>query len=134
MTEARCPLGKTLRLPLLPAMLFRLLILIPLCASLALAQDRSPVEPPPSPATDPGAEADKPTVNKLDETRCQIGGVIFDQKTREIRFPTKVNMTEGQLEYLIVHENGKVHESLLSTTVSPTHLNLAFTLLRYPPS
>ncbi len=43
-------------------------------------------------------------------------------------------MTEGLLEYLIVHQNGKVHESLLSTEVSPTHLNLAFTLLRYPAS
>lgn len=134
MTEARCPLGQILRLPLLPVMLFRLLILIPLCASLALAQDRSPVEPPPSPATDPGAEADKPTVKKLDETRYQIGGVIFDQKTREIRFPTNVNMTEGLLEYLIAHQSGKVHEALLSTEISPLHLNLAFTLLRYPAS
>jgi hypothetical protein len=38
------------------------------------------------------------------------------------------------LEFLVVHQNGKVHEALLSTEISPTHLNLAFTLLRYSPS
>jgi hypothetical protein len=35
---------------------------------------------------------------------------------------------------LIVTEKGKLHESLLTTKISPTHLNLAFTLLRYKPS
>ena len=79
-------------------------------------------------------ETAKPSVSKLDQTRYQIGEVIFDEKTREIRFPTKVNMTDGLLEFLIVHQNGKVHESLLTTEISPTDLNLAFTLLRYTPS
>ncbi len=76
----------------------------------------------------------KPSVKKIDETHYQVGEVLFDSKTREIRFPTIVNMTEGLLEYVIVHESGKVHESLLSTKISPTHLNLAFSLLRYTPS
>ena len=43
-------------------------------------------------------------------------------------------MSEGLIEYLVVLAKGKVHESLLVTGISPTHLNLAFTLLRYPPS
>ncbi len=80
------------------------------------------------------AETVKPSVVKLDGTRYQIGDVIFDEKSREIRFTTKVNMTQGLLEYLIVHQKGKVHEALLITEISPAHLNLAFTLLRYPPS
>ena len=105
----------------------RLLTLIPICASLLLAQ-----ETPPGVA--PATEAPKPSVKKLDATHYQIGGISFDEKTREIRFPAKVNMTEGLLEFLIVHQNGKVHEALLSTEISPTDLNLAFTLLRYPPS
>ncbi|NQX00480.1 hypothetical protein HQ447_07450 [bacterium] len=104
-------------------MRIRFLILVPACLSLALAQE-------PSPAAEPVA----PSVKKLDATRYQIGGVEFDRKTREIRFPTQVNMTEGLLEYLIVHQKGKVHEALLTTTISPTDLNLAFTLLRYSPS
>ena len=108
-------------------MFFRYLISGFALVAIAAAQEPAPVE---SPAPEPA----KPSVKQLDETRFQIGEVTFDKKTREIRFPTKVNMTEGQLEFLVVHENGKVHESLLSTTISPTHLNLAFTLLRYPPS
>jgi hypothetical protein len=114
----------------------RLSPLIPLilCASLAWAQDRAPVEPKSLPAPDQAVEPFSPSVKKLDATRYQIGEVIFDQKSREIRFPAKVNMSEGLLEFLVVHQNGKVHESLLSTEISPTHLNFAFTLLRYPAS
>ncbi len=115
-------------------MQLRLLILSSTFATLALAQDQSPVEPKSLPAPDQAVEPVTPSVKKLDATRYQIGEVVFDRKTREIRFPTKVNMTEGLLEFLVVHQNGKVHESLLVTEVSPTHLNLAFTLLRYPPS
>jgi hypothetical protein len=110
------------------------LILLPLCVSLAWSMERSPVEPKSLPAPDQAVESTSPSVKKLDATRYQIGEVIFDQKFREIRFPAKVNMTEGLLEFLVVHQNGKVHESLLSTEISPTHLNLAFTLLRYAAS
>ncbi|MEY3896556.1 MAG: hypothetical protein RLZZ214_2076 [Verrucomicrobiota bacterium] len=115
-------------------MLPRFLILVPICTSLALAQDQSPVEPVSLPAPDQAVEPVTPAVKKLDATRYQIGGVVFDEKSREIRFPTRVNMTEGLLEFLIVHQNGKVHEALLSTEISPTQLNLAFTLLRYTAS
>lgn len=115
-------------------MRLRFLISFPVFAALALAQDQSPVEPKSLPAPDQPVAPVEPSVKQLDATRYQIGEVVFDRKTREIRFPTKVNMTEGLLEFLVVHQNGKVHESLLATGVSPTHLNLAFTLLRYPPS
>lgn len=115
-------------------MLPRLLILVPACATLLLAQTSPPAEPQPAPEPDKTAEPAKPSVKKLDASRFQVGEVIFDEKTREIRFPAKINMTEGLLEYLIVHQKGKVHEALLITEISPTHLNLAFTLLRYPAS
>lgn len=76
----------------------------------------------------------KPEIEKLDATRYRIGDVTFDEQTREIRFPATVNMKEGFLEFLIVHEHGAVHESLFRTHVSPTHINLALTLLRYKAS
>lgn len=76
----------------------------------------------------------KPSVKQLDEDRFQIGEIVFNKKSREIRFPTVVNMTEGQLEFLVVHKNGKTHESLLATDISPMALNIAFALLRYPAS
>jgi len=116
-------------------MIFRPIILaIAAGASLAAGQDRAPVEPKSLPAPDQPMAEVKPSVEKIDETHFRIGTITFDQKTREIRFPGKVNMIEGLLEFLLVHENGKSHESLLTTDISPTQLNLAFTLLRYPPS
>lgn len=100
----------------------------------ATAAERAPVEPKSLPAPEEKVEPARPAVEKLDASRYKVGEVILDRKTREIRFPAAINMDEGLIEYLIVHENGKVHESLLVTKTSPTHVNLAFTLLRYPPS
>lgn len=102
--------------------------------SVAHAQDRSPLEPQSLPLPDQKVEATKPEVEKIDDDHYRIGEISIDKKTREIRFPAKVNMTEGLVEFLVVHENGKVHESLLATHISPTRLNLAFTLLNYQPS
>jgi hypothetical protein len=102
--------------------------------SLAFAQDQSPVEPKSLPAPDQPIVATEPSVKKIDDNRYDISGIIIDQKLCEIRFPAKVNMPEGLLEFIVVHINGKLHESLLLTEISPTKLNLAFTLLRYSPS
>lgn len=97
--------------------------------------DRAPVEPKTLPAPDQPVEPAQPAVKELDADRLQVGEIIFNRKTREIRFPAAVNMTDGEiLEYAIVHRNGKVHESLLITDISATELNLAFKLLRYKGS
>lgn len=112
-------------------MIRRLAIAFAAASLLAIAQDtstpaRSPVQPP---------ATDKPPVEKLDDFRYRIGGITLDRRTREIRVPTKVNRdAERALEYLLVMQQGKTHEALLITEASPTHLNLAFTLLRYPAS
>lgn len=96
--------------------------------------ERAPVEPQSLPAPDQAVAPVKPSVERIGESQYRIGEVTFDQKTREIRFPAAVNLSEGLLEFLVVHENGKIHESLFHTKISPTHLNLAFKLLRYAAS
>jgi hypothetical protein len=115
-------------------MIKRYLLLLSAGLSLAIGQDVPTVPSSPAPATAQAAAPAKPKIEKLDETRYRIGKITFDRKTREIRFPAKVNMAEGLLEFVVVQQQGKVHESLLITDASPTHLNLAFMLLRYPPS
>jgi hypothetical protein len=112
----------------------RWLMIVAAGCSAALAQDRAPVEPTTLPLPDQVVEPVTPSVEKLDSGRYRIGKIEFDQKTREIRFPAAVNMSEGLLEFAIVHENGKIHEALLQTDISALHLNLAFKLLRYPAS
>ena len=110
-------------------------VVLLLAGSRLLAADPVPVEPRTLPAPDQPVEEVQPVVKELDAERLQIGEVIFNRKTREIRFPAAVNMAGDELlECAIVHVNGKVHESLLITEISATHLNLAFKLLRYQAS
>jgi hypothetical protein len=100
-----------------------------------LGADPVPLEPRTLPAPDQPLAPVEPTIKELDAERLRIGGVIFNRKTREIRFPAAVNLAGNELlEFAVVHANGKVHESLLVTDISATHLNLAFKLLRYPAS
>lgn len=99
---------------------------------MGLAQEEPPRVPPK--ASEAGAEVPAPdvSVKKVGENRYRLGEIEFDAKTREIRIPVVVNMQEGgPVEYLLVHENGKVHESILTTAVSPLHLQIVMKLLRY---
>ena len=73
-------------------------------------------------------------VRKIDEDHHIVGGVTLRKSTRGISFDARVNQTGGLIEFLLVTEKGKTHESLFSCTVSPTDLNVAFKLLGYPSS
>ncbi len=98
----------------------------------------SPAQQEPSktaPASGMPEKAPEPVVKELDADRVQVGEVIVNKKTREIRFPAEVNMCRDEnLEYAIVHAQGKIHESLLLTYVTGMELNVAFKLLRYEGS
>ena len=124
------------RFPLYPAMLC-----LTVCATVATsAQDTQP------PATEvrsadlpveTGAAKPAPVageVRKIDEDQYIVGGVTFQKSTREISFDAQFNQAGGPIEFLLVTEKGKIHESLFSCTISPTDLNVAFKLLGYPSS
>lgn len=76
----------------------------------------------------------KKAIQRIEGDRYKCGSIEFDQKTREIRIPCKLNMREGPLEYVLVHESGKVHESLLSTAARPLELNIVLLLLNWKKS
>jgi hypothetical protein len=108
------------------------MLLLSVVGSLIVSAE--PVRPS-GPETLPGFDqTTQPTIEKLDATHFRIGEVTFDRLTREIRVPAEVNMTERILEFLLVHKDGKIHESLFKTSINASHLNLAFTLLRFKPS
>jgi hypothetical protein len=104
----------------------------------APAQATPPTTPPAAtaPATAPGPEPAKapPALVQLDANRFKIGEIEFDKQTRAIRFPAILNQREGLLEYVLVGDKGKVHESLLRTAINATHLNIVLKLLRYQNS
>ena len=66
--------------------------------------------------------------------RVTFGKIRVDKKTRTVCFPATVNMTEGLLEYLLVTDQGKTHESLFVTTVSPFQMHVAMLLLGVNPT
>ncbi len=80
----------------------------------------------------PVAAAEEAAIKKIGENRYRLGEIQFDAKTREVTLPVTVNMREGgPIEYLLVHENGKVHESIFTTAVPPTQLQIVMKLLRF---
>ncbi len=82
-------------------------------------------------AGDPAARGARVSITRQDDGSYVIGLVTFHPQTRAVRFPAEVNMTEGPLEFAIVHQSGKVHESLLTTRARPMHINIALKLLRF---
>jgi hypothetical protein len=104
------------------------------------AQDARPLAAEVRPA-DPPASAGEVNplpihgvVRRINEDQHIVGGVTLRKSTREISFDARINQTGGLIEFLLVTEKGKIHESLFSCTISPTDLNVAFKLLGYPCS
>ena len=61
-------------------------------------------------------------------------GIHVDKVKGRVTFPAEINMKEGMLEYLIVADTGKTHESLLSTKIQPYDLQVAMLLLGVTPA
>jgi len=59
----------------------------------------------------------------------EIGPIRIDKGRLVVSFPGKVNLLDGNLEYLIVHSTGATHEALLTTEIQPSDLHLAMLLL-----
>ena len=78
--------------------------------------------------TDDGAA---PTGNA---TTLDFRGIHIDKEKRTVTFPAAINMRDGMLEYLIVAETGKTHESLLSTKIAPYDIQVAMLLLGIAPA
>jgi hypothetical protein len=48
-----------------------------------------------------------------------------DAAARTISFPAQVNQRAGAIEYLLVHETGKVHESIFKTAIAAQEIHAA---------
>lgn len=54
-----------------------------------------------------------------------IAGVRIDAAARAISFAAEVNMRTGLVEYLVVHETGKTHESIFKTKINAANIHAA---------
>jgi hypothetical protein len=70
-----------------------------------------------------------PLVRELAPELFEIGAVRLDKQARTVSFPAQVNMRDGLVEYLLVTETGKSHESLFTSKAEPYHIQIALLLL-----
>lgn len=85
-----------------------------------------------APSTKPAKLPENP-IEKISETAFRIGLVTCDRATRTMTIPVQVKLREGPIEYALVTNKGKVHESLLVTDASPLHIQTAALLLGLSP-
>lgn len=75
-----------------------------------------------------GADAPK------DQNRVALKNIIVDKIKKEVRIKSTLAITEGILEYLLVHEQGKAYESALGVSDNkPSELNFALLLIGCKP-
>lgn len=60
-----------------------------------------------------------------DTNEFALGTVRVSASARAVSFPAQVNQRAGQVEYFVVHETGKVHESIFKTTVGAQEVHAA---------
>lgn len=65
--------------------------------------------------------------------RFRVGQVEGDAARAEISFPARVNLRDVPMEYAVVGEAGKLHESVLRTGCDPIDIHLAMLLLGVAP-
>lgn len=72
-------------------------------------------------------------VKKIGANLYRVGGVTIDSKLQVAVFPAEVNQIIGLIEYALVTEQGKTHESFLSTKIKPRDVHVAMLLLGVKP-
>lgn len=77
--------------------------------------------------------AAKDRLKEVAPGKFTLGEIQIDAASREIRLPCVVVHREVQLEYILVHETGKEHETLLTTSIQPMDLQVAMLLAHYSP-
>lgn len=89
------------------------------------AYHRTPLSEPDSTNLPPSLVLSNAPLRRVSEGVYALGLVTMDTKNRTVSFPGAVNMSEGVVEYALVHSTGKVHESVLRTEADPLHIHLA---------
>ncbi|MGJ8677330.1 MAG: YdjY domain-containing protein [Akkermansiaceae bacterium] len=64
----------------------------------------------------------------------KLGKVTIKTQEKQLLIPVTLNMSEGIVEYALVTELGKTHESVLSTLASPSDIQVAMLLLGAQPN
>jgi hypothetical protein len=107
-----------------------LLLIVGIGSLAAQTTPPTPASPPPPPTLPHGPV---PDLREIAPGILEYHGVRLDQKNRRISFPGEVNQRDGLIEYVVVNEKGKTHESLISTKIAPRDIHLALLLIGLDP-
>ncbi len=86
------------------------------------------------PTNPPAASATALGFRQVDPDTYVLGLVTLHKRARTISFPVVINQRSNVVEYALVHETGKTHESILRTAAEPLHVHLAVLLLGATPA
>ena len=75
-----------------------------------------------------------PKIERVGSGVYRVEDILLDKNRNQVSFPAVVNQVHGLVEYGIVHENGKTHESLFRTKTRPIHLNFVLLLSKLKPA
>lgn len=99
-------------------------------SAVLLAQE---VTPDPTKQLAEKMSAAQSRIQKVSPSTYSLGTIQIDAAKREIRFPCTVLHQQIPIEYILVHETGKDHETILTTAVTPIDLQVALLLANYTP-
>ena len=95
-----------------------------------------PPPPPPVPAVDAAKQLSdaQQRLKKLSATEYDLDGIRINAATREVRIPTMVRLKKAPIEYMLTTDTGKTHETVFTTTLPPTAVQVALLLANYQPA
>jgi len=70
----------------------------------------------------------------VDQKAPDLGKVHINARGRSLRFPVSINQRSGPVEYALVTDEGKTHESVFRTEAEPPHIHLGLLLLGATPA
>ena len=110
-------------------MLRPLLAIITFYSAIAVAQEpTAPVDPLKQ------MKETQQRIQKLSATEYLLDGIKIKADTREVRIPCQVCLKKAPIEYMLTTDTGKTHETVLTTAVSPTAIQVAMLLVNYEPA
>ncbi len=98
-----------------------------LCSVISLAQEKEIT----TPQSEKKAES---IIKQKGENHLSVGNILIHKTSKDISFPVKLAIKDEIIEYLLVTDFGKTHETLLVTEASAYHLNIALKLVGYKES
>ena len=80
-----------------------------------------------------GETGEYPEISQINPGQFEFGQILIEKEIREFSLPAICNQTSGLIEYALVHDQGKIHEALFRTPVSPKLIHATFLLLKENP-